>query len=1021
MAPRPSPVWLPALAALIAAALLALLALYGIAAGERLDLELKRARVEAALQQRLLPPLRAADAAALRQQTAALVADPALGLTYLAVNTAGGPALATAGRFEDPPQRRLPQGLLAPLRGAQYHRRRLQEAGVPLGEVEYAIAPRLAADVHDPAVARLRGLGAAALLLSVLAFAAAVLARRRAAPRPALAWLQRLDPPRPTTPAWPLSAPDAEACAARALYQRDGALLDELGRGVIVVDREAQLRYLNATAERLTGWSLADVEGRPVYSVFHPLDERRVPLLTPAEACLRDGRPYPAAELRLRARDGRQRPIEVMAAPLGSGGAPEGAIMIFSDISERENRIEQWRRQARLSQAVLDHLVEGVITTDPAGVIRSANARALSLFGYDRDELVGVPVTKLMPVPFLNSPAVRLVDYAGAERRAGLPRVVGWRRDATTFPVELVVQPMTVEQSEGLLVIVRDITERLRSENLAQRLGRLLDAATEEVYIFDAQSLYFVEVNRGARRNLGYHASEMTRMTPLMISEELDAESFHSYLARLRSGEAEHVTYRCKHRRADGTQYPVEVRLNLSHEEAPPVFMAIAVDITERDAAEQRLRYLAHHDALTGLPNRATLQDRLRQAILAASRSSRQVAVLFMDVDRFKHYNDTYGHELGDAVLRQVAQRLSELLRASDTVARLGGDEFVVVATGLHGIDDAVALARRIEQTFETPLELPGQALQITLSIGIAIYPLDESDADGLLHHADTAMYQAKQAGRGQYRLYGIDVPPAKRRRLDLERGIHAAVALNQFRLELMPVFGADRRSVHAALAQLYWQHPVHGRVEPDETLASANRAGLRADVELLTLYSATSPAPNGRPQPLSLIVAVSGWQLRNRDFGAHVADLIVRNGLPPERLIIASDGEGLLEARHGAYETLHRLYGHGVRLALHDHADALCAALDRGGLPPFDLIVLDAAQVARLPGDEGQAEALRRALAAVHAGGHTVLAPAVESEHAFEWLRVQGCTLFAGSALQRPLAPAAFTDWLARRTVEPL
>jgi EAL domain-containing protein (putative c-di-GMP-specific phosphodiesterase class I) len=275
-------------------------------------------------------------------------------------------------------------------------------------------------------------------------------------------------------------------------------------------------------------------------------------------------------------------------------------------------------------------------------------------------------------------------------------------------------------------------------------------------------------------------------------------------------------------------------------------------------------------------------------------------------------------------------------------------------------------------------------------------------------------MYQAKQAGRGQYRLYSADVPPEKRRRLDLERGIQTAVALNQFRLELAPVFAAAG-SVRAVLADLYWQHPQHGRVEAAEAFASANRAGLLGDLELWRLYTASSPVAPGLPHPVSVVVGVSGWQLRDTDFAGHVGDLIARNRLPPQRLVLAVDAEGLWEARHTAHEALHRLYEYGLRFALRDRADRLLAALNRGGLPPLDLVMLDAGEIAAP--DEAAAQQLRRLLQCEV----PLLVSGVADAGLRQWLQRQGCGLLSGPALQPALEPEAFAAWIRQQRLEPL
>ena len=1014
-------------AALGCVLLLLILAAANLADAGRWQSALDRRQDLAIAAAALSPPLAAQQRENLHDHVAALIADHRAGFTLLAIRDTHGVLLATAGRFE---RWRLPLvsgQAMQRLRGRLYGltgtagELPLEHDGRPLGTLEYVHSSLFGQAARESSLSRLRWTSWLMLLLGLASIAALAQALRRGKPDSAL-WLRRLNWDRlPAAGSDP--AQHAEAHIVGLARNRAGTALDALQRGMILVDAQARVLALNATAARLTGWLVTDAPGRLVFSVFHPLDERDAPLVTPVETCLREGRELPPTELRLRSRDGSVLPVEVMAALLRDplGGQVDGAVMIFHDISERRAVIEQLRRQARLSQGVIDHLVEGVLTTDPAGVIRFANARALRMFGYAREDLDGVSVTKLMPVPFLNTPGVKLTDYVGGRVAGKQPRVVGWRKDATTFPVELQVAPMTLDQTDGLVLILRDISERLRSDNLSQRLGRLLDAAAEEVYIFDAQSLYFVEVNRGARRNLGYHPSEMTRMTPLQISQGLDAETFQGYLSRLRGGETESVSYRSRHLRADGSSYPVEVRLNFSREEEPPVFMAIASDISEREGAEERLRYLAHHDSLTGLPNRSVLHDRLRQAVLAAQRSSRQVGVLFIDLDRFKSINDAYGHDTGDRVLQIAAERLSAALRATDTVARIGGDEFVVVAQGLRSLQDAEALARKLIDAFQAPLDIPGFDLSVSPSIGISMYPLDETDEEGLLRHADAAMYQAKTAGRAQYRVYSIDVPPEKRRRMELERGIHVAVALNQYHLELTPVVDAGSGKVRAMLASFQWQHPRYGRIEAVEALAAAARAGLLADLELWLTYTACQQCRTAQLGELPVIIPISGWQLRDPDFSGHVLDLMDRHQVAPQRLIFALNVEGVNESRQPGFELLHRLLESGVRFALADHAANSFGLLNRGGVITLDLVMLEAAEVARINTDEPMAESLSRLVEIARSLDLPVIAAGVADAVTAEWLQQNACALLAGPVLQSALEPHAFASWLASQQIEPL
>ncbi len=955
----------------------------------------------------IAPLLEAEDEAVLSQRVEGLVRSAELGLSFVSIRDPVGAILAVDGRYEALTTPFLSAAARQRLRDwlyrwtSDYGSVDLRHEGQVVGKMEYAYASSLAKDVRDQAVWELRVAGWAGLLLALPSALALglVLFREIASPAGGGAPVSRLFPDIPEDD----EALDATPVAPVATTL-DGSLgdrFDALGRAILTVDRDARVSNINHSAALLTGWDVDEAQGRLVYSVFHPLDENHAPLVTPAESCLRERNEYAPKELLLRARDGQIRHIEVMAVLLAdeADGAPAGAAMMFHDISERHSRFEELGRQARLSQGVIDHLVEGVLTTDPAGVIRFANARALRMFGYTQDELVGATATRLMPVPFMNSPNVRLADYAGNRGRARLPRIIGWRKDATTFPIELLVQPMTVDESAGLVLMVRDISDRMRSENLAQRLGRLLDAAAEEVYIFDAHSLYFVDVNQGARKNLGFPAADLLRMTPLTISADLEPDVFQNYLTRLRGGGDEHISYRCHHVRADGSQYPVEVRLNFSREEEPPVFMAIAVDITEQEQTEDHLRHLAQHDSLTGLPNRVVLIDRLRQACLHASRTNRQLGVFFVDLDRFKAINDEHGHEVGDIVLELVAKRLTDLLRESDTVARLGGDEFVVIAQGLRGTDDAKGVAHKIIESLSERMQVPGQEIFVTPSVGATLYPVDEADAEGLLRHADAAMYQAKQSGRGRMQIYDIELPPEKRRRLELERGIHAALALEQLHPEVTPVARFGNGDYAGLRVDYVWQHPRHGRVSSADVAPAALRAGMQAQIELWLLRIACmlKRPQTGRDEPAPMMVNLSGWQLRDADFAAHVFELMERFEVPPRWLMFVLTLDGLREAADAPGPVLQRLLDRGVRLALRGSPEQVFQPLNQDdGLRP-ELVILEGADIASVPEDASATERVRMALLTATGLGIACLADGVARDDALNWFSGQGCRAWSG------------------------
>lgn len=834
-----------------------------------------------------------------------------LGLRLIAVYDAEGVLLSRVGSYEYWPSSWLPGVIRQTLRDTAYRltgnfgsRRLFDQDHRFIGSVEYRIAPGSVAGISDRAVTllKLAGWGSAVVALVMLAGLFFGLRSLRRLPP---VWARRADP-----------QPQVSA-SEQDVRLRAAGMMNAIGQGLILTDRDLRIRQSNTQAERLTGWPGEDALGQQLFSVLHRAEDDGLERGAHMEQAMAQGQRFAAVVL-LRSRSSAVFPVELSVAPVRTReNALEGWLVGLRDVSAQQQVLELARREARLSQAVVDHLEEGLLTTDRAGVVRSANARAERMFGYTRNELIGFTISKLMPVPFLNVPGIKITDYLAPKFSTQLPKVVGWRKDATTFPVDLWVTPMRTDDSQGLVVIVRDISERLRGENLASRLGRLLDSAVEEIYIFDAQTLCFLEVNRGARNTLGYGPEVLERMTPLDISDALSEEDFAAYLARLRNGEVDHLSYRCRHRRADGVTYPVEVRLNYSRDEEPPVFMAIAINVSDRVAAEEKLTQLAHYDTLTGLPNRAMLYDRLQQAMLVAKRSPKLLGIYFLDLDRFKKINDDHGHEVGDQVLKAVADRMLTTVREGDTVARLAGDEFVILAPGLRSVDDAQFLAQKLIQRFEQPIDLPGLTLTSRTSIGIALYPIDDSDVEGLLRHADSAMYEAKQAGRGCFRLFTTEIDPQRRRRLELEREIHTAVAMNQFGLRFSPV--CREGQVELLTAEVSWDHPRYGEVGHREVFQAAGRAGLVADLELWQLCQVCEAfSADLGSVGLPCVVPVSGWQLRDPEFNGHVIDLLQRYQVAGTRLILALSPDGLADV-HAQPLPDYPLLAQGVRLALRD------------------------------------------------------------------------------------------------------
>lgn len=280
-------------------------------------------------------------------------------------------------------------------------------------------------------------------------------------------------------------------------------------------------------------------------------------------------------------------------------------------------------------------------------------------------------------------------------------------------------------------------------------------------------------------------------------------------------------------RRKDGSEFPAEASISKLTQGGKTLLTVILHDISARKQAEERIYYLAHHDILTGLPNRTLLQDRLQQAVIDANRHDRLVAVLLLDMDRFKVINDTLGHDMGDRLLSKVSERLAAGLREGDTVARIGGDEFVIVLQDTVYMEDAGRVARKILDQFTQPFHLSGRELFISCSLGIAVYPMDGGDIDNLLKKADMAMYQAKELGGNGYRFYSEEINAYSLERLALETDLRHALERREFMLYYQPQVDLATGEIVGAEALLRWRHPDKGIVLPSEFVGLAEDTGL--------------------------------------------------------------------------------------------------------------------------------------------------------------------------------------------------
>ncbi len=421
-----------------------------------------------------------------------------------------------------------------------------------------------------------------------------------------------------------------------------------------------------------------------------------------------------------------------------------------------------------------------------------------------------------------------------------------------------------------------------------------------------------------------------------------------------------------------------------------------------RKVTEERIRFVAHHDDLTQLSNRLMFQERLNKALAGARSGDHGFALLCLDLDGFKLVNDTRGHEIGDAVLVAVAQRLRENIRDGDTVARTGGDEFAIVQSCAGQPFAATALAQRLLHAISKPFELQGRRSVIGVSIGIALYPQDGETPDALLRNADTALYQAKEAGRNSFRLFNETMQVHQQERILIEQDLRDAIEGRHFTLAYQPVCDSMSLRIVGFEALLRWSHRLRGPIQPDQFIPLAETSGLIVPLGRWALESACAEAATWDP-PVCLSVNLSPLQFRQPDLPQQIADVLERTGLPAERLDLEVTEGLLLDESDLVLKTMRGLKEKGIRITLDDFGTAY-ASLSYLRRFPFDRIKIDKSFIRGICDDDSTLAIVEAILSLGDRLNLAVVAEGAETERELDVLRKLGCRLVQGYLSGRPM-----------------
>jgi diguanylate cyclase (GGDEF)-like protein/PAS domain S-box-containing protein len=524
------------------------------------------------------------------------------------------------------------------------------------------------------------------------------------------------------------------------------------------VDKNGVYTYVSPQCVKILGYQPEELIGQTPFDLMPAQEATRVAALFQEIVSTR--RSFANLENTNLHREGYSVILETSGKPFfDANGELLGYRGTDRDISYRRKAEQALEVTLRRCQMLIDFAPDALIALD-LDTLRfiDANQKALELFGLSKADLLKTGPLEISPGrqadgSLSTEKVKKYVDEVSEKGQASFEwTIFNGKGDKILCDVSVAKLP-SAENQNILCCSLVDISQRKLQEAKEISLGRIIEASLNEIYIFNEETLLFIEVNRGARQNLGYSLDELRQLTPLDLKPEYTPSTFNEMLLPLRDRTKEILVFETVHKRKDGTLYNVEVHLQLIPYGNQLAFVAIILDITERIKAQAKIKQLAFNDPLTGLPNRRLFLDRLSQELSEARRREHISAVLFMDLDNFKILNDSFGHSTGDALLIQAARRMSELLRDEDTVARQGGDEFVLLLKKLdkdprEASELADVVANKILEALALPFKIEGQKYFISVSIGISLFPETIDSSDAILKRADIAMYKAKVSDR---------------------------------------------------------------------------------------------------------------------------------------------------------------------------------------------------------------------------------------------------------------------------------
>jgi len=812
--------------------------------------------------------------------------------------------------------------------------------------------------------------------------------------------------------------------AQDALAAREGqlrAIMDGVPAPVAYIDREERCHYVNRTFLQFFGLTLEQVNTMRLRDVVgHGIYQSAQAMLTRAmegESTAFD-RLVPGA-------GGVRRWMTIRVVPdAAPSGEVHGAFVLMNDI----HGLKEAQKALRTSEAglrlIMDNVPARVAYIDRDYRYRFLNRHNEDWLGENRKELEGREISEV-------NGSARAIQLAPL-----LDRVL---KGETVSTEKLLEQPNGEERWEaihyapnrdaegnvvGIYAVHTDIHDQKRNEEDLRRANWMLSSHINNtplaVLEWDRE-FRLVRWSPQAEIIFGWNSDEILGVpladSPLVHDD--DREGFAGLVSKLMGGEEPRATGLTRNHRKDGETIWCEWYHSALLDDHGRIvsILSFVQDVSSRIQAEERLQYLATRDALTGLPNRLLLHERLGQAIAHAKRGGHRVGALFIDLDRFKNVNDTLGHRIGDELLKRVSASLSSALRETDLLARLGGDEFAVIVEDFDDRSVLGRIAQKLLDAIAQPFEIESHAIYVTSSIGIAVYPDDSDDPEELLKHADVAMYRSKDLGRNTYQFLDANLAEHRLRQHRLESALRSALDQGTLRLHYQPVVRISDRAIIGAEALLRWTDPEHGSVPPQVFIPLAEESGLIHALGEWVLKTAAAQCVAWRNagMPLSVSVNLSARQFYREDLAQRISGIVMAEKCNPSWIELEVTETSLLHDLDAIRTVLHQLRDEGFTVAIDDFGTGY-SSLTHLKHFPIDTLKIDISFISDLESDPQDAAITEAIIGLARGLGLRVVAEGVGTREQLEFLDVRGCECFQGYWESKPLPADDFVEFYRRK-----